>query len=181
MCLFELGELQLLPFFFGVCGFNCVLILRCSCGVIFAPPCLLLIAEDRQDSSDRWYLHAEVCLIDDCLELNDGVVTEDNIVWVGDVYHIKGYELCSLGVAFAKGHIQIYFAEGFDSFSPKANKWVLGVLQVLFCEPHLQEALPGEDIRGAVVVEEDPTNVVSHEVHGISSNVSSMTRESLCG
>ena len=44
-------------------------------------------------------------------------------------------------------------------------------MQVLLCETHLQEALPGEDIRGATVVDEDPTNVVSREVHGISSNV----------
>ena len=31
--------------------------------------------------------------------------------------------------------------------------------------------MPSEDIRGATVVDEDPTNVVSREVHGIYSNV----------
>ena len=46
-------------------------------------------------------------------------------------------------------------------------------MQVLLCEPHLQEALPGEDVCGAAVVDEDPTNIVSREVHGISSNVCS--------
>ena len=46
-------------------------------------------------------------------------------------------------------------------------------MQVLLCEPHLQEALPGEDVCGAAVVDEDPTNVVSREVHGISTNVCS--------
>jgi len=81
--------------------------------------------------------------------------------------------VCSLGVAFAKGHIQLYFSEGFDSFAPEANKWVLRLVQVLLCEPHLQEALPGEDVCGAAVVDEDPTNIVSREVHGISSNVCS--------
>ena len=61
-------------------------------------------------------------MIDDCRELDDTVAAEDGIVWVGYVYHIEDYELCSLGVAFAKDHIQLYFAEGFDSFAPEANK-----------------------------------------------------------
>ena len=102
-------------------------ILRCSCCVIFAPPCLLLIAEDRQDSSVHWYLHAEVCLIDDCLELDDGVVTEDSIVWVGDAYHIKGYELCSLGVPFTESHVQFNFSEGLNFLPSKANEGGTGI------------------------------------------------------
>ena len=92
-------------------------------------------------------------MIDDCLELDDAVAAEDGIVWVGDVYHIEGYELFSLGVAFAKGHIQLYFGEGFDLFASEADKWVLRLVEVLFCEPHLHEALPGEDIRGAAIID----------------------------
>ena len=70
-------------------------------------------------------------MIDDCRGLDDAVAAGDGIVWVGDVYHIEGYEICSLGVAFAKGHIQLYFAEVFDSFAPEANKRVLRLVQVL--------------------------------------------------
>ena len=44
-------------------------------------------------------------------------------------------------------------------------------MQVLLCDPHLQEALPSEDIRGATVVDKDPADVVSCEVYGISSNI----------
>ena len=44
-------------------------------------------------------------------------------------------------------------------------------MEVLFCEPHLHEALPGEDICGAAIIDQNPTNVVSSEVHRISSNV----------
>ena len=32
-----------------------------------------------------------------------------------NVYHVEGYKLCSLGVAFTKGYIQLYFAQGFNS------------------------------------------------------------------
>ena len=44
-------------------------------------------------------------------------------------------------------------------------------MEVLFCEPHLHEALPSKDIRGAAIIDEDPTNVVSREVYRISTNV----------
>jgi len=44
-------------------------------------------------------------------------------------------------------------------------------VQVLLCEPHLYEALPGEYIRGATVIDEDLTNVISREVYRISANV----------
>ena len=112
-------------------------------------------------------------MIDNCRKLDDAIAAEDGIVRVGDVHHIESYELCSLGVAFAKGHIQLYFAEGFVLFASEADKWVLRLVEVLFCEPHLHEALPGEDIRGAAIIDENPTNVVSHEVHRIFSNVCS--------
>ena len=49
----------------------------------------------------------------------------------------------------------------------------MGTVQVLLCEPHLDKTLPGEDICGAAVVDEDLTNVVSREVHGVSSDVCS--------
>ena len=67
-------------------------------------------------------------MIDDCRKLDDVVVAKDGIVWVGYVYHIEGYELCSLGVAFSKGHIQLHFAEGFDLLPPEADEWVLRLL-----------------------------------------------------
>jgi len=110
-------------------------------------------------------------LIDHCCELYDVVAAEDGIVRVSNVYHVEGYELCSLGIAFAKGHIQLYFAKGFDSFASEANKQVLSLVQVLLCEPHLHEALPSENICGAAVVNKDSTNVVSHKMHKISADI----------
>ena len=50
---------------------------------------------------------------------------------------------------------------------------VLGLVEVFLCEPHLDKTLPGEHICGAAVVDEDPTNVIPIEVHGISTNVCS--------
>ena len=44
-------------------------------------------------------------------------------------------------------------------------------MQVLLCEPHLDEALPSEDICGVAVIDEDSTNVISCEVHRISANI----------
>ena len=58
-------------------------------------------------------------MVDNCYELNDAVAAKDGVVWVGNVYHVKGFELYSLSIAFAEGHIQLYFAEGFNSFPPK--------------------------------------------------------------
>ena len=46
-------------------------------------------------------------------------------------------------------------------------------MEVLFCEPHHHEALPGEDIRGAAMIDENRANVVPHEVFRISTNVCS--------
>ena len=104
-------------------------------------------------------------MIDDCRGLDDAVAGKDGIVWVVNAYHVEGYKLCSLGVAFAKGYIQLYFAQDFDSFAPEANKRVLRLVQVLFCEAHLHEAVPSENICGAAVVNQDPTYVVSREVY----------------
>ena len=97
------------------------------------PHCLrtfwhLLGAEDHDDCSGCRDFHAEVSLVDNGCELDDTVAAEDGIVWVGYVYHIEGYELCSLGVAFSKGHIQLHFAEGFDLLPPEADEWVLRLL-----------------------------------------------------
>ena len=119
--------LRFFLFFFVACSFDCMDIFHGTCRIVFAPP-RLLVAEDCDDSSGRWHLHAEVCLIDDCRELDDGVAAEDGIVWLSDVYNIEGYELCSLGVAFSKGHIQLHFAEGFDLLPPEADEWVLRLL-----------------------------------------------------
>ena len=62
-------------------------------------------------------------MIDYCHELDDGVATEDGIVWVGNVHHIEGYELRSLGVPFAEGHIQFDFprASIFFPLKPKGD------------------------------------------------------------
>ena len=40
-----------------------------------------------------------------------------------------------------------------------------------FYEAHLDEALPSEDVCGAAIVDEDPTNVVSREMYKIYANV----------
>ena len=44
-------------------------------------------------------------------------------------------------------------------------------MQVLFCQPYLDEALPSDNICGAAVVDEDPAHVISGKVHGILANV----------
>ena len=44
-------------------------------------------------------------------------------------------------------------------------------MQVLFCQPYLDEALPSDNICGAAIVDEDPADVVSGEVHGILADV----------
>ena len=41
--------------------------------------------------------------MDDCRELDDGVVVEDGVVRVVDVYHIEGYGFRPLCVPLAKG------------------------------------------------------------------------------
>ena len=112
-------------------------------------------------------------MVDDCYKLDDSITAEDGIVWVCNVYHVEGYKLCSLGVAFAKGYIQLYFAVGFDFFASEADKWVLRFVEVFFCETHLYEALPGQDIRGATIVDEDLTNIISREAYRIFPNVCS--------
>ena len=44
-------------------------------------------------------------------------------------------------------------------------------MEVLFCEPHLHEALPSEDICRAAIVNKDPSYIVSSEVYRVSANV----------
>ena len=110
-------------------------------------------------------------MIDDCRKPDDAVAAKDGIVWVGNVYHIEGYEVCSLGTAFSEGHVQLHFAEGFDSFAPEANMRVLSLVQVVLCESHLDEPLPSENICGASIVNKVSTNVISHEVYRISANI----------
>ena len=46
-------------------------------------------------------------------------------------------------------------------------------MEVFVCEPHLDKTLLGEHICGAAIVDEDPTNIISREVHRIFSNVCS--------
>ena len=179
--LLKTGWLRFFMFFFIVCGFDCVDIFHGTGCVVFASSGLFLVAEDRDDSSDCRDFHVEVSLVDDCRELDDVVVAEDGIVWAGYVYHIESYEPCSLGVTFSKGHIQLYFAEGFDSLPPKADEWVLRLVQVLLCQAHLDEALPSENVCGAAIIDEDPTNIVSREVYIISANVWTDNKGSLCG
>ena len=65
------------------------------------------------------HFHAEVSLTYHCRELDDAVAAEDGVVWVGNVYHVEGYKLCSLGVAFAKGYIQLYFSRASIFLPPK--------------------------------------------------------------
>ena len=163
--------LHFLIFAVIIVGFDCVHIFHCTRCIVLTPPCFFLVAEDCDDSSGRWHLHAEVCLIDDCLELDDGVVTEDSIVWVGDAYHIKGYELCSLDVPFTESHVQFNFSEGLDFLPSEANEGVLGFMQVLFYQPHLDEALPSDDICGAATVDENLTHVVSSKLRRVPTNV----------
>ena len=55
----------------------------------------------------------------------------------------------------------------------EANEGILGFVQVLLCLPHLDEALPSNNIYGAAVIDEDLTNVISREVYRISSDVCS--------
>ena len=41
----------------------------------------------------------------------------------------------------------------------------------MFCKPHLDEALPSNNICGAAVVDKDSAHIVSSEVHRILSDV----------
>ena len=62
----------------------------------------------------------------DCsCKLHQRVAAEDGIVGVIDVYHIEGYCFCSLRGPFAERYVELYLAEGFDSFASKANERVL--------------------------------------------------------
>ena len=46
-------------------------------------------------------------------------------------------------------------------------------MQVLFCQPHLDEALPGDNVYRAAIIDEDATYIISYEVHGVFADVGS--------
>ena len=48
---------------------------------------------------------------------------------------------------------------------------ILGLVQVLFYQPHLDEALPGDDVCRAAINVEDTSYVVSCEVHRVFADV----------
>ena len=96
-----------------------------TCRIVFAPACLLLVVEDRDDSSSGWMLLAEVCLVNDSPELDDGAEAEDGVVWVADIYHIEGYGLRPLSIAFAKCHVQLNFVDGLNFLVTEADEGLL--------------------------------------------------------
>ena len=110
-------------------------------------------------------------MVDDCCELDDAVAAEDGVEWISNVYHVEGYELRPLAVTFAEGHVQFDFFKGLNFLPSEANEGVLRFVQVLLCEPYLDEALPSENICGAAVVNKDPTYVVSSEVYRVSADI----------
>ena len=109
--------------------------------------------------------------MDDRHEIDDGVAVEDGVVRVVDVYHVEGYGLRPLCIPFVEGHVQLSFAEGLDFLSPDAYERVLGLVQVLFRQAHLDEALPGDDICRAPIIDEDASYIISGEVHKVFANV----------
>ena len=44
-------------------------------------------------------------------------------------------------------------------------------MQVLFCQAHLDKALPGDDVCGATIIDKDATYVIFGEVHGVFADV----------
>ena len=46
-------------------------------------------------------------------------------------------------------------------------------MQVLFCQAHLDKALPGDDVCGATIIDKDATYVIFGEVHGVFVDVGS--------
>jgi len=63
--------------------------------------------------------------MDHYCEFDKRVVTEDGIVGVIDIYHIKSYCFGSLGVPFIERDVQLDFAEGLYPFGSETNKRVL--------------------------------------------------------
>ena len=98
-------------------------------------------------------------------KLHQGVAAEDGIVGIVDVYHIEGYCFCSLRGPFAERDVELYLAEGFDSLTSEANERVLRFLQSMLCEPHLDEALPYQNVCGAAIVDQDSPYIISCEVY----------------
>ena len=98
-------------------------------------------------------------------KLHQRIAAEDGIVGIVDVYHIEGYCLCSLRGPFAEHDIELYLAKGFYSFSSEANERVLRFLQSLLCEPHLDKALPNQNVSGAAIVDQDSSHIIPSEVY----------------
>ena len=98
-------------------------------------------------------------------KLHQGVSAEDGIVWIVDVHHIEGYCFCSLCDPFAEHGVELYLAEGLDSLASEANERVLRFFQSLLCEPHLDEALPYQNVCGAAIVDQYPSDVIPSEVY----------------
>ena len=98
-------------------------------------------------------------------KLHQGVAAEDGIVWIVDVHYIKGYCFGSLRDPFAECDVELYLAEGLDSLASEANERVLRFFQSLLCEPHLDEALPYQNVCGAAIVDQYPSDVVPSEVY----------------
>ena len=106
-------------------------------------------------------------------ELHQRVAAEDGVVGVIDVNHIEGYCFCSLISPFVECDVELYLAEGFDSLSSEANEWVLRILQSLLCEPHLDEALPYQNVCGAAIVDQNSSYIIPSEMYRILANVGS--------
>ena len=123
----------------------------------------------------------EVGLVDDSPKLDDGVAAEDGVVWVADVYHIEGYGLRPLSIAFAKCHIQLNFVDGLNFLATEADERVLRLEQILFGQAHLDEALPGENVSGTAIVSEDAAHIVSGEVLGVFADVGPDDEEVVVG
>ena len=98
-------------------------------------------------------------------KLHQRVAAEDGIVGIVDVHHILGYCFYSLRDPFAERDVELYLAEGLDSLASEANERLLRFLQGLLCEPHLDEALPYQDICGVPIVHQDSPYIISCEVY----------------
>ena len=98
-------------------------------------------------------------------KLHQRVAAKDGIVGIVDVHHIEGYCFYSLRDPFAERDVELYLAEGLDSLASEANERVLRFFQSLLCEPHLDEALPYQNVCGAAIVDQYPSDVVPSEVY----------------
>ena len=110
--------------------------------------------------------------MDYCCKFDQGVAAEDGVVGVVDVDHIENYCFGSLGYPFAESDIELYLAKSFDSLASETDEQVLRLLQGFFCEIHLDEALPYQDICGAPVIHQDSPYIIPCEVYWILADVS---------